>query len=56
MFQMERRRLVYEDIPGYLKNHWTKHGLVCTHFNAFCMWIPNMSTIFYDSELKKKNF
>ena len=24
---------------GYLKNHWTNTRLVCTHFNAFLMFI-----------------
>ncbi len=36
---------------GYLKNHWTKHGLVCTHFVAFFMLIPNMDMILTNSEI-----
>ncbi len=31
----------YENITRYLKNHWTKYRLVCTHFGAFCMLMPN---------------
>ncbi len=27
---------------GYLKNYWIKHRLVCIHFDAFSMLIPNM--------------
>ena len=30
----------YENITSYLKN--TKHRHVCTHFDAFCMLMPNM--------------
>ncbi len=29
---------------AYFKNHWTKHRLVCIHFDAFSMLIPNVST------------
>ncbi len=36
---------------GYLKNHWTKHRLVCTHFDSFFMLIPNMVTKFNKSEI-----
>ncbi len=36
---------------GFLKNHWTKHRLVCTHFDAFSMLIPNMHTIFINFEI-----
>ncbi len=45
-FNHGRRCLVCENIIGYLNNHWTKHGLVCTHFVAFSMLIPNMGIIF----------
>ncbi len=45
---------VFTKIPtGYLKNHWTKHMLVCTHFDAFCMLIPNMDIKFKNSEIFK---
>ncbi len=43
------RRISY--ITGYLKNYWTKHRLVCTHFDAFSMLIPNMVTIFNNSDI-----
>ena len=39
---------MYFDYP---KNHWTKHGLVGIHFGAFFTIIPNMGTIFDDSEI-----
>ena len=60
MAKTPRRNLVHENITGYLKNHWTKHRLVCTHFNAFSMLIPNMGIFFNNSEfceivLKKKS-
>ena len=42
---MERRCLVPASVTGYLKNHWTKHRLVCTHFDAFFILIPNMGII-----------
>ena len=45
---MERICLVHENTTSYLKNHWTKHRLVCTHFDAFFMLIPNM-----DMKVKK---
>ncbi len=38
----KRTCLAHENITCYLKNHWTKHGHVCTHFDAFSMLIPNM--------------
>ncbi len=41
---MERRFLGYESISDHFKNHWTKHRLVCAHFDAFFMLIPNMGT------------
>ncbi len=41
-FQWREGICVYENITGYLKNRWTKHRLVCTHFDAFFMLIPNM--------------
>ncbi len=44
-------RLVSENITSYLKNHWTKHRLICTHFDAFSMLIPNMYRISYKSEM-----
>ncbi len=50
IFQWKRRCLVYQNITGYLKNHWTKHRLVCTYFDAFSMLIPNMSTTCDNSE------
>ncbi len=28
------------NIIGYQKNHWTKHTLVCIHFDAFSMLMP----------------
>ncbi len=46
MVSMENGNLVYENITDYLKNHWTKHRLVCTHSDAFFMLIPNMYIIF----------
>ena len=48
---MGEKLLVYENITSYLKNHWTKYRLVCTHFNAFSMLILNMDTIFYSSKI-----
>ncbi len=33
--------IVYENTI-ILKNHWTKHSLVYTHFDRFSMLIPNM--------------
>ena len=44
------RCLVFENITGYLKNHWNKHRLVCTHFDAFSMLISNMGAIFKNSD------
>ncbi len=41
---------VYEYTTGYLKNHWTKHRHVCTHFHAFSMTISNMSIMFNKSD------
>ena len=38
--------LVSENITGYIKNHWIKHKLVCTHFDPFSILIPNMSSLF----------
>ncbi len=49
MFQSMERCLVYKNITGYLKNHWTRHRLVCTHFDEFSMLIPSMGTISYNS-------
>ena len=31
--------IVYEHVSGYLKNHCTKHMLVCTHFGIFSILI-----------------
>ena len=45
------RFLVYENITGYLKNHWTKHRHVCTHFYTFSMLIPNMGISFKNCEI-----
>ena len=42
---------VYENITGYLKNHWTKHSLICTHFDAFSMLILNMDIKFKNSKI-----
>ena len=47
----EGRWLVYENITSFLKNHWTKHRQVCTHFDPFSMLITNMDIIFYNSEI-----
>ncbi len=35
----------------YYKNHWTKHTLACTHFDAFSMLIPNMVIILNNSDI-----
>ncbi len=48
---INRRCLVYENITDYLKNHWTKHRLVRTHFDAFSILIPNMGIIFNNSDI-----
>ena len=31
-------------LQSYLLNHWTKHTIVCTHFDAFSMLLPKMNT------------
>ncbi len=36
---------------GYLKNHWTKHGLVWIQFYAFNVLMPSMRKRFYISDL-----
>ena len=41
---------------GNLKNHWTKHRLVCTHLDAFFMLIPNMGIIFYNFDIFGKKW
>ncbi len=41
----------YGNIIEYLKNHWTKYRLVCTHFDAFHMLSPNMDIIFNNFEI-----
>ena len=38
-----------ENITGYLKNHWTKRGLACTHFDAFFMLISYLGTLINNS-------
>ena len=49
-FSITRRRPLYEKTIDYLKNHWTKHRLVCKHSDAFSIPIPNMGTILNNSE------
>ncbi len=47
MFQWKED--VYENITGYLKNHCTKHSLVCTPSDAFPYWFQirqNISLFF----------
>ena len=46
---MSRRCLAYENITDYLKNHWTKHRLVCIHFDAFSMLILDMDTLVFNN-------
>ncbi len=36
------------DTTGYLKNHWTKHRFICTHFEYFLL-IPNDMVTTFDS-------
>ncbi len=48
---MEGRRVGCENHTGYLKNHWTKHRLVCIRSYAFSMLIPNMVIILNNSEM-----
>ncbi len=43
---INREDVVCENITSYLKNHWTKHRLVCNHFDAFSMLISNTDTVF----------
>ncbi len=43
------KRFVYEN-----KNHWANDRLVCTHFDAFYILIPNMDTKCKISEISKK--
>ena len=50
------RCLDLENTTRYLKNHYTKHRLVCTHFDAFSMLMPDMEIIFNNSEIFKKKF
>ena len=45
---------IWENITGYLKNHWTKHSLVWIHFNANSMLIPNMGMTFQNCEILKR--
>ena len=51
----EKRCLVYDNTTEYLKNHWTKHRLVCTRF-AFPMLIPIMSIKFKNSKIVENLF
>ncbi len=46
-----KKMCVDENIAGYLKNHWTKHRLVCTLSDTFFMLMPNIGMIFYNSEI-----
>ena len=55
MFQWKEDIFAYENTIGYLKNHWTKHRLVCIHFDALSMPSPNMTIIFDISEFFEKN-
>ncbi len=50
MFQLKTccLDLVYKNIV--FKNHWTKDKLVYTHVDAISTLIPNMGTIFNNSE------
>ncbi len=50
----DRRWLVYENITGYLKNHWTKHRLACTHSDQFSKAIPNMTPKLNNFEIFEK--
>ncbi len=43
MVQQEKVCHVHINSICYLKNHWSKHRLVCTHFDAFFILIPNMA-------------
>ena len=45
------RRLDYEKHHGYLKNHWPKHMLVWTHFDAFFMLISKMDRHFNNFDI-----
>ncbi len=50
MFQC-KNDILFTKMPqanSYLKKHWTKDRLVCILFDAFCMTIPNMVTIFWN--------
>ncbi len=42
---MGRGALFNENITGYLKNHCTKHRLVCAHFAVFSTLMPNLDMI-----------
>ncbi len=48
---MKDETVVIKNALGYFKNHWTKHRLVCTHFDAFSMYISNMDTTVNFSEI-----
>ena len=48
---MEKRCFDIENTTGYLKNRWTKHRLVCIHFDLFHKLIPDMDTILNISEI-----
>ncbi len=54
---MERSCLMMK-ISDYLKNHWTKHRHVCTHFYAFSLPTPNKDmkcniSEFFENFMKK---
>ncbi len=36
-----------ETVTCYLKNHWTKHRLVCINFDVFSMLVLNVGIILY---------
>ncbi len=43
---MESMERLFTNKYYYLKNHWTKHRLVCIHFDAFAMLILNLISKF----------
>ncbi len=51
MFQW-KDDLVYENNTGILKNHWTKHRLVCAYLAAFFMLISNHDNKIISTVLK----
>ncbi len=44
LVQVLIRGVVHEIAMDHIKNHWTKHTLVCTHFDAFVILLPNVHT------------